>query len=102
MEAQAQQLWAESGSFEAIERPQPFASLDGGDDGAVSEDLKIAGIYLHVIFGEAESRQANLYWAGLPDISEVDYNRMQEGAIDRLADEMEATSDIDRIVSFLG
>jgi cobyric acid synthase len=38
----------------------------------------------------------------LPDIPEIDYYRMQEDAIDRLADEMEATLDIDRIVSFLG
>jgi len=64
--------------------------------------LKIAGIYLHGIFDEAESRQANLYWAGLPDISEIDYHRMQEDAIDRLADEMEATLDIEKMVSFLG
>jgi len=80
---------------------RPFASLQGRDDGMISEDSEIAGTYLHGVFDEAESREALLRWAGLPHVASIDYHQIREDAIDRLADEMESTLDIARLISLL-
>ncbi len=86
-------------SGKALQRP--FASLTEHEDGAISEDEQIAGTYLHGVFDEAESRKALLDWAGLIDVATIDYYQVQQDAIERLADEMEATLDIGQIVSLL-
>lgn len=86
-------------SGEALQRP--FASVQGRDDGVISNDSQIAGTYLHGVFDQAESREALLNWAGLSNVTAIDYHQIQEDAIERLADEMEATLDIDRMISLL-
>ncbi len=86
-------------SGKALQRP--FASLAGHDDGAISKDEQIAGTYLHGVFDEAESREALLHWVGLTNVVAIDYYQIQEDAIERLADEMEATLDIEQIVSWI-
>ena len=75
--------------------------MQGRDDGVISEDAQIAGTYLHGVFDEAESREALLRWAGLPHVALIDYHQIREDAIDRLADEMESTLDIARLISLL-
>ena len=79
----------------------PFAMIGGRNEGVVSDDGQLAGTYMHGVFDEPESREAILLWAGLKDVAASDYFMMQEDAIDRLADEMEASLEIERIVSFL-
>ena len=72
---------------------QPFARVDGHDDGAVSVDGRIAGSYLHGLFDEADARRSILRWAGLREIDAIDYRQLREDAIDRLADELERALD---------
>ena len=81
---------------------RPFASVDGRDEGVISEDSQIAGTYMHGVFDKAEGRDAILRWAGLHEVAKIDYYQMQEDAMNRLADEMEASLDIDGMLAVIG
>jgi adenosylcobyric acid synthase len=79
----------------------PFARIDHRPDGAISADGQIIGTYLHGLFDESASRDAVLRWAGLRQVAEMDYLQLREDAINRLADELERTLDLERIKSWL-
>lgn len=59
---------------------------DGAVDGARSADGQILGTYLHGLFEEPETLAALLHWAGLEQPQPLDYARMRERSLDRLAD----------------
>jgi adenosylcobyric acid synthase len=77
----------------------PFAIIDNRPDGAISADGQIIATYLHGLFDESAARATVLRWAGLPQVEEMDYHQLRENSIDRLADELERSLDLERIKS---
>lgn len=82
----------------ALERPAVRLD-DGAPDGAVSADGQIIATYLHGLFEETAACTALLGWAGLSRPIEIDHAARREQAIDRLADTIESTCDLDRLWS---
>jgi len=77
----------------------PFAIIDDRPDGAISADGQIIATYLHGLLDESAARATVLRWAGLPQVEEMDYHQLRENSIDRLADELERSLDLERIKS---
>jgi adenosylcobyric acid synthase len=81
---------------------RPSALLEGGrPDGAISEDGKILGTYLHGIFDAPDACTALLRWAGLTDPKTIDYFVVREQSIDRLADSVASHLDMRAILGLL-
>ncbi len=76
--------------------------MPGATDGAMSDDDQILGTYLHGLFERDDACAALLGWAGLCAPRPVDYHRLRETAIDRLADAVERHLDTARLRSILG
>jgi adenosylcobyric acid synthase len=85
---------------EALMRPAVY--LDGGSDGALSEDGQVLGTYLHGVFESTAACNALLRWAGLADPQTPDYHAVRETHIDRLADACEMHLDLTAIAHLLG
>jgi adenosylcobyric acid synthase len=85
---------------EALMRPAVY--LDGGSDGALSEDGQVLGTYLHGLFESTAACNALLRWAGLADPQTPDYHALRETHIDRLADACEMHLDLTAIAHLLG
>lgn len=82
----------------AMERPA-FV-IDGGGEGACSEDGQVLGTYLHGLFDHPEAGVALLAWAGLQSRYVVDTAALREASIDRIAD---ATAPVlDRLLAVMG
>ncbi len=81
---------------------RPALTLERGPDGAISEDGRIMGTYLHGLFEHPDACQSLLRWAGEIDISRVDHNQRREQSIDALADAVEAHLDTDILLQLLG
>jgi adenosylcobyric acid synthase len=79
----------------------PCAHLADGPEGAVSADGAILGTYLHGLFESADACTALLTWAGLRAVQRVDYARLREAAIDRLADAVAQHLDTARLRAIL-
>lgn len=75
--------------------------LTSGSDGALSTDNQIFGTYLHGLFDHPEACAALLGWAGLTAPVTLDYRRIRETNIDRLADALERHFDMPRIERLL-
>jgi adenosylcobyric acid synthase len=71
---------------------------DGRQDGAVSADGKIAGTYVHGLFGEPAQRKAWLQRLGGAG-SGVSYADAVEAALDAIAAHLEAHIDLDRLLT---
>ena len=71
----------------------PFLSLNGKNEGALSEDGYIAGTYLHGLFDQPEALQSLLVWAGLAEPRSLDRNDLREQSLNRLADMLETHID---------
>jgi len=71
---------------------------DGRTDGAVSRDGKIAGTYVHGLFGMAEQRSAWLARLGGTG-SGVSYEDAMEAALDAIAAHLEAHLDLDHLLT---
>jgi adenosylcobyric acid synthase len=84
---------------EALMRPAVY--LDGGSDGALSEDGQVLGTYLHGLFESTAACNALLRWAGLADPQTPDYHALRETHIDRLADACEMHLDLTAIAHLL-
>ncbi len=84
----------------ALEKPSALLE-DGRPDGAISEDGKILGTYIHGIFDAPEACTALLQWAGLSDPKTIDYFVVREQAIERLADSVESHLDMQAILRLL-
>jgi hypothetical protein len=87
----------------ALERPLMHLTCARGErpDGAVSEDGRILGTYLHGLFESPAAASALLRWAGLSVHETPDYRAMREAALERLADSLEQHLDMERIEHIL-
>ncbi|WP_036184243.1 cobyric acid synthase [Marinobacterium lacunae] len=79
----------------------PLLVLDQGADGAISDDERVAGCYLHGLFEQPEACEAFLRWAGLARARRIDYLALREAGIDRVADTLEQYLDIAAVKSLL-
>ncbi|MDR3135385.1 MAG: cobyric acid synthase [Deltaproteobacteria bacterium] len=81
---------------------RPFLTkANGHPDGAFSLDNQVAGTYLHGLFESPEGARAILAWAGLKAASPIDYHKIREREINRLADLVERYLDTKFILSLL-
>ena len=78
---------------------RPFATLqDGAAEGAVSQDGRVLGTYIHGLFAAEAQRSAWLArLGGAP--SEISYEGLVEATLDALAAHLEAHMDIDRMLT---
>ena len=79
----------------------PLVQLSDRTDGAISNDGKIIGTYLHGLFESNDARKTFLSWAGLSDIAHEDYHQRREDDINRLADAVEQHLDMSAIDKLL-
>jgi adenosylcobyric acid synthase len=85
----------------ALERPA--TRLHGNPEGAISDDCRIMGTYVHGIFDESESAREILAWAGLHAKGQaVDYRAHRQKQLDRLADLVEDHLGTDFLKGLLG
>jgi adenosylcobyric acid synthase len=80
---------------------KPLVLLEEGPEGAISEDGKIAGTYLHGLFDHPDACAALLRWAGLSAVKMTDYRQYRENQLDRLADAVESHLDMSRILQII-
>lgn len=91
-----------------LDDAQPFATLASGDlDGCVSKDRHILGTYLHGLFDDDAFRSAFLTAAraffGLNGPLRVNaWKAQREASFDRLADQVEASLDMQQIFGWAG
>lgn len=78
---------------------KPAVNLATANDGVISDDNQILGTYLHGLFENRHACDALLKWAGLTEVETPDYHAMRESEIDRLASVMEASLDIEQLLS---
>ena len=82
----------------ALERPA--VRLDNGaPDGAMSADGRILATYLHGIFEEPAACAGLLRWAGLSEPQPVDHAARREQMLDRLAEAIESSCDLKRLLA---
>jgi adenosylcobyric acid synthase len=77
---------------------RPMLRLDDRPDGAVSADGKVAGCYLHGLFASDSFRRNFLARLGAAP-SELAYEASIDNTLDRLADHLEASLDLDAILA---
>jgi len=74
---------------------------DGSADGGVSADGRIAGCYVHGLFGVTEARAALVAAIGAaPSLD--DYNARVDAALDEIAEELERCLDISALAAIAG
>ncbi len=83
----------------ALERPS--TQLDGVPEGAISEDNQILVTYCHGLFDTPEALAALLEWAGHKPTAYFDPNERRERDLDRLADAVEQSLDLERLAEWL-
>lgn len=75
---------------------------DGRADGALSDDGQVMGTYLHGLFESSAASAALLRWAGLREVQHIDYHALRERDIERLADQVEAHLDTEKLRALCG
>lgn len=85
----------------ALERPA-VCLTDGRTDGAISDDGQVMGTYLHGLFESPAACSALLRWVGLREVQSIDYHALRERDIERLADQVEAYLDTEKLRSLCG
>ena len=81
---------------------RPFLRLeDGSTDGAVSADGRVAGCYVHGLFGETPARAALVSAIGAAP-SQDDHNARVDAALDEIAVELERCLDIPALAAIAG
>ena len=81
---------------------RPLLTLEGRDEGAVSDDGQVLGTYVHGLFDGPEALVALLAHAGLDAPASLDYEGLVEASLDRLADSIEAHLDLPRLLALVG
>jgi adenosylcobyric acid synthase len=81
----------------ALDRPA-LRLEDGRADGAMSADGQILGTYVHGLFEEPSACATLLRWAGLTAPLVLDHARRREQMLDRLADAVESSLDLSRLL----
>jgi adenosylcobyric acid synthase len=84
----------------ALDHPSVFLE-HGRRDGAMSADGQIIGTYLHGLFERPSACAALLRWAGLAQPLSVDHSARREQMLDRLADAVECSLDVPRMLGSL-
>jgi adenosylcobyric acid synthase len=74
---------------------------NGAIDGAVSADGRIAGCYVHGLFGMTEARAALVAAIGAAPGSD-DHNARVDAALDEIADELQRCLDISALAAIAG
>ena len=77
---------------------RPMLELGGQPDGAVSEDGRVMGCYVHGLFAADGFRHVFLARLRAREISGVAYEAQIEAALDALADHLEAALDVDGLL----
>jgi adenosylcobyric acid synthase len=77
---------------------RPMLRLGAHDDGMVSADGRVAGCYLHGLFASDAFRRAFLARLGTAP-SDLAYETMVDATLDKLADHLAASLDLDRILA---
>jgi adenosylcobyric acid synthase len=77
---------------------RPMLRLPWGPDGCVSADGRIAGCYLHGLFGSDAFRQAFLTSLGA-EPSGIGYEHQIEATLDALADDLERSLDLPALLA---
>lgn len=77
---------------------RPFLDLEGRSEGAVSDDGKVAGCYLHGLFAEDAFRAAFLGGLKTRAASGLAYEAQVEATLDALAAHLETHLDLDRVL----
>ena len=80
--------------------PAALLELEGGPDGAVSEDGRVAGTYVHGLLHNDELRHALLAGLGRREAPRRAFDRERE--FDRLAQHVRSHLDLDRVRALLG
>jgi adenosylcobyric acid synthase len=81
-------------ALEADQRTRP--------DGAQSADGQILATYVHGLFDTPEACAALLRWAGLATARTVDYPALREASLERLADTLAGSLDLERVFAAIG
>jgi adenosylcobyric acid synthase len=96
------------GKTDYLPQADPFATLNSGQlDGGISVDGRILGTYLHGIFDEDEFRHQfviaarSFYQLALPSALNP-WNLQRKESLDRLAQQVSASLDMDRIFAWAG
>ncbi|OZG74980.1 cobyric acid synthase CobQ [Hahella sp. CCB-MM4] len=79
----------------------PVILGENGADGAFNQDQSVAGTYWHGLFERPAALNAWLKWAGLKEAKALDYAAMREQQIDRLADSIESSLAMEKILSLV-
>jgi len=91
------------GRTAGLDGARPMLRLDGGGvDGAVSADGRVAGCYLHGLFGADGFRAAFLKGLGGRGKGGLAYDATVEQALDSLAARLEACVDVDGLLAVAG
>ncbi len=81
---------------------RPYLTLDGaGPDGAISADGRVAGAYVHGLFGRGEARAAILKALGAASTAFDQHHRV-DAALDEIAEVLERCADIDALSRLSG
>ncbi|WP_321912737.1 cobyric acid synthase [Paraburkholderia sp. J11-2] len=71
-------------------------------DGARSADGQILATYVHGLFDTPEACAALVRWAGLAQARTVDYPALREASLERLADTLAASLDLEKVFGVIG
>ena len=77
---------------------RPMLMVHGEAVGAVSETGQVMGCYVHGVFSDDAFRQAFLRQFDHP-VSDLRYDQLVEDTLDRLADHIEASIDVDALLA---
>ena len=77
---------------------RPMLRLRGSDDGAMSPDGRIAGCHVHGLFAGDAFRRAFLARLGAAGDPALDYEARIDATLDALADHLEASLDVPRLL----
>ena len=86
------------GRTEGPDRTRPMFSVNGQSEGAVREDGRVMGSYLHGMFTEDAFRRAFLASLGA-NPGHFSYDRTVDETLDALADHLETHVDCERLLS---
>ncbi|MEM7043133.1 MAG: cobyric acid synthase [Pseudomonadota bacterium] len=90
------------GRTEGAALEQPFLTLGGRPEGAMSNDGRIIGCYVHGLFTNDAFREDFLSRVRHREASSIDYERQVEDTLDRLAEHLERHLDIEAIEAIAG
>ncbi len=81
---------------------QPALWLGDRPEGALSDDGQIMATYLHGLFDAPDACAALLQWAGLNQAERIDHDARREDSINKLADAVAASVDLNAIWQIMG